>query len=81
MTDITSALHGYQATEAHLALVLDAYHETHRYDSEDLIRRAYDRAAAAHAGQRRLSGELYIHHPLAVAHIPSSAAAPRCPPR
>ena len=61
--------HEYPTAEAHLALVLDAYHETHRYHSEDLIRRAYDRAAAAHANQRRLSGEPYIHHPLAVAHI------------
>ena len=69
MTDTALAPHEHPTAEAHLALVLDTYHETHRYDSEDLIRRAYDRAAAAHANQRRLSGEPYIHHPLAVAHI------------
>ena len=69
MTHTALAPHEHPTAEAHLALVLDTYHETHRYDSEDLIRRAYDRAAAAHANQRRLSGEPYIHHPLAVAHI------------
>ena len=68
MTDIALAPQEYPTAEAHLALVLDAYHQTHRYDSEDLIRRAYDRAATAHADQHRLSGEPYIHHPLAVAH-------------
>ncbi len=35
----------------------------------DLVRRAYDRAASAHAGQRRLSGEDYVNHPLEVAAI------------
>lgn len=34
-----------------------------------LIRRAYDFAAQAHQGQKRLSGEPYIVHPLAVADI------------
>lgn len=35
----------------------------------DKIRRAYEYAAALHAGQFRLSGEPYISHPLAVATI------------
>lgn len=35
----------------------------------DLIRRAYDIAAAWHHGQARLSGDPYITHPLAVATI------------
>jgi guanosine-3',5'-bis(diphosphate) 3'-pyrophosphohydrolase len=35
----------------------------------DLVRRAYAFAAKAHAGQWRLSGEEYIHHPLEVAKI------------
>jgi GTP pyrophosphokinase len=35
----------------------------------ELVRRAYDRAASAHAGQRRLSGEDYVNHPLEVAAI------------
>ena len=34
-----------------------------------LIRRAYDFAADAHAGQERDSGEPYIQHPLHVAHL------------
>src|SRR3989339_2085761 len=35
----------------------------------DLIRLAYDFAANAHRGQVRKSGEPYINHPLATAHI------------
>ena len=35
----------------------------------DLVSRAYDRAAVAHQGQRRLSGEEYVNHPLEVAMI------------
>ncbi|MBQ1420874.1 MAG: bifunctional (p)ppGpp synthetase/guanosine-3',5'-bis(diphosphate) 3'-pyrophosphohydrolase [Desulfovibrio sp.] len=34
----------------------------------ELIQKAYVYAAAAHAGQTRLSGEPYLSHPLAVAH-------------
>src|SRR5690348_17667302 len=34
-----------------------------------LVRRAYDRAAVAHDGQHRLSGEEYVNHPLEVAAI------------
>lgn len=33
----------------------------------DLVRLAYDYAKKAHSGQKRLSGEPYIHHPLATA--------------
>ncbi len=35
----------------------------------DLVRLAYDFAARAHGNQTRKSGELYINHPLATAHI------------
>ena len=35
----------------------------------DLIQRAYELANAAHSGQKRISGEDYIIHPLAVAKI------------
>ena len=35
----------------------------------DLIRRAYDFAAKAHAGQMRKSGDPYVTHPIAVAHL------------
>jgi GTP pyrophosphokinase len=34
-----------------------------------LVRKAYDRAAMAHDGQHRLSGEDYVNHPLEVAAI------------
>ena len=35
----------------------------------DLVSRAYERAVVAHTGQRRLSGEDYVQHPLEVASI------------
>ena len=35
----------------------------------DLLRRAYEVAAEAHAGQVRKTGDPYITHPLAVAHM------------
>ena len=34
----------------------------------DMVRRAYDYASAAHAGQLRLSGDPYIMHPATVAY-------------
>jgi len=34
-----------------------------------MVQHAYERAAGAHRGQRRLSGEDYVEHPLAVASI------------
>jgi len=34
-----------------------------------MVRQAYERAASAHTGQRRLSGEAYVNHPLEVAAI------------
>jgi guanosine-3',5'-bis(diphosphate) 3'-pyrophosphohydrolase len=40
-----------------------------RRDELHKIRRAYEVGAAAHAGQTRKSGEPYITHPVAVAHI------------
>lgn len=43
-----------------------------------LVERAYRVAERAHAGQRRVSGEDYIHHCLAVADI---LAEMRVPPR
>ncbi|MGH7254281.1 MAG: HD domain-containing protein, partial [Nitrospirales bacterium] len=38
----------------------------------DMIRRAYAFSAQAHEGQRRQSGEPYLHHPVAVAGILTS---------
>lgn len=59
--------HSYPDVSQHLAALLESYHRSGRHQSEDLIRRAFDLAHKAHAKQRRRSGELYIHHPLAVA--------------
>jgi GTP pyrophosphokinase len=38
-------------------------------EDRELVEKAYRRAAAAHSGQRRLSGEEYVNHPLEVASI------------
>ncbi|MDD6088523.1 MAG: bifunctional (p)ppGpp synthetase/guanosine-3',5'-bis(diphosphate) 3'-pyrophosphohydrolase [Desulfovibrionaceae bacterium] len=38
-------------------------------EEKNLVRKAYAYAAAAHAGQMRLSGEPYLSHPVAVAEI------------
>jgi GTP pyrophosphokinase len=43
--------------------------ETYGLEAQDQIVRAYNRAEAAHAGQKRVSGEPYIVHSLAVAGI------------
>jgi guanosine-3',5'-bis(diphosphate) 3'-pyrophosphohydrolase len=37
--------------------------------AQEMVRKAYDRAASAHKGQRRLSGEEYVNHPMEVAAI------------
>lgn len=49
-----------------LCFATSNYLETHQVDS---IRRAYHFADNAHDGQTRRSGERYITHPLAVAHV------------
>src|SRR5258708_1604104 len=36
---------------------------------QEIVRRAYERALSAHRGQRRLSGEEYVNHPVEVAAI------------
>lgn len=48
--------------------ILDQVAAGNRNANLELIRKAYVYAAAAHAGQNRLSGEPYLSHPLAVAH-------------
>ncbi len=58
-----------QRIEQEFQALLDDYaHTTHRQKVE-LITRAYHFAKQAHNGVRRLSGEPYILHPLAVARI------------
>ncbi len=52
-----------------VAPVVGAYRDHHPKASTDLIIRAYERAAEAHEGQYRKSGEPYVRHPVAVAKI------------
>ena len=49
--------------------ILDAVKSYQPNADTDLIRRAYELADVAHKGQKRVSGEDYIIHPLAVAKI------------
>lgn len=48
--------------------ILDKVADYQTPEDVELVRKAYVFAAAAHAGQTRLSGEPYLSHPLAVAH-------------
>jgi guanosine-3',5'-bis(diphosphate) 3'-pyrophosphohydrolase len=57
------------AAIAELGPVLDAFRQHHPHDSDRVIHRAYEEAREAHTDQFRKSGEPYITHPLAVAHI------------
>ena len=49
--------------------LLDKVRQIRPTEDLDLLRRAYDFAALQHAEQRRESGEPYLSHPLAVAHL------------
>ncbi|MDY6841361.1 MAG: RelA/SpoT family protein [Pseudomonadota bacterium] len=55
-----------EATVEGLARELSSYLDTNRINQ---VRRAYYYAEQAHEGQMRKSGDRYISHPLAVAHI------------
>ncbi|MCR5563699.1 MAG: bifunctional (p)ppGpp synthetase/guanosine-3',5'-bis(diphosphate) 3'-pyrophosphohydrolase [Desulfovibrio sp.] len=48
--------------------LLDKVSANNKNADLDLIRRAHDYAASLHEGQKRLSGEPYLSHPLAVAY-------------
>jgi GTP diphosphokinase / guanosine-3',5'-bis(diphosphate) 3'-diphosphatase len=52
-----------------IAPLVAVFREKHPRASTALIARAYERAAEAHRGQSRKSGEPYITHPVAVAKI------------
>ena len=61
-----------EAHEKHQHLLDELLAEIAAYNPDtdrDLIVRAFDRAARAHRGQRRRSGEDYVVHPLGVARI------------
>ncbi|MBS1846993.1 MAG: bifunctional (p)ppGpp synthetase/guanosine-3',5'-bis(diphosphate) 3'-pyrophosphohydrolase [Actinobacteria bacterium] len=57
------------APPVEVAPVVTAFGQRHPKASADLIARAYEYAAVAHADQFRRSGEPYINHPLAVGRI------------
>ncbi|MCC5953079.1 MAG: bifunctional (p)ppGpp synthetase/guanosine-3',5'-bis(diphosphate) 3'-pyrophosphohydrolase [Acidimicrobiia bacterium] len=52
-----------------IAPLVEIYRRSHPRASADLIVRAYETAATAHAGQTRRSGGPYVMHPVAVAKI------------
>jgi GTP diphosphokinase / guanosine-3',5'-bis(diphosphate) 3'-diphosphatase len=62
----SSTTESSQATFEDVAEVFVAHHPD---GDVELLRRAYEVAAEAHAGQVRKTGDPYITHPLAVAHM------------
>jgi len=58
-----------EAASATLADVLDAFRAHYPGGDVELLRRAYDTASRAHEGQVRKTGDPYITHPVAVAHM------------
>jgi guanosine-3',5'-bis(diphosphate) 3'-pyrophosphohydrolase len=58
-----------QRETAELVDVLEAFRGHHPDGDEDLLRRAYELAERAHAGQIRKTGAPYISHPLMVAYM------------
>jgi GTP pyrophosphokinase len=57
------------AKEAKIAELIDKVQAYYPAADGTLIRNAYDFSAKVHQGQKRLSGEPYLIHPMAVAHI------------
>ncbi len=49
--------------------LIEKIHSYYPAADVELIRKAYDFSANVHQGQKRLSGEPYLTHPLAVANI------------
>ena len=69
---MTSGSTVIQKVEDEYLTLVDLEDDIRSYMSEDeiqFVRKAYDFAFQAHKGQKRLSGEDYIKHPLAVARI------------
>lgn len=52
-----------------LADVIDAYRAHYPGGDVELLQKAHDTAARAHEGQERKTGDPYITHPIAVAHM------------
>ena len=53
--------------------LLDTYLASNHRRKVDIITKAFHFAKQAHKGVRRLSGEPYILHPIAVAHVGSDS--------
>ena len=49
--------------------ILESMSERHSDEDRELVQQAYVFSARVHSGQERMSGEPYMIHPLAVAHI------------
>ena len=58
-----------QTIDTLLSIIQHYHKDPNRQADLDLVRRAYDFAHTAHNGQTRRSGDPYIVHPLAAAHI------------
>ncbi len=69
MTLVAEALPWMDISGLEVGPLLDAYSQRHPQDSLERIQTAYRLAGEAHEGQLRKSGEPYLSHPLAVAHI------------
>ncbi|MCY4162648.1 MAG: bifunctional (p)ppGpp synthetase/guanosine-3',5'-bis(diphosphate) 3'-pyrophosphohydrolase [bacterium] len=69
MTLAAQALPWLDVAGLEVGPLLDAYGQRHPADSLERIQTAYRLAHEAHDGQLRKSGEPYLSHPLAVAHI------------
>ena len=68
----TESMSVLDAKRHHEHLVDELIAEVEAYNPDvdkDLLRRAFELAERAHAGQTRRSGEAFIHHPLEVARI------------
>jgi GTP pyrophosphokinase len=55
--------------ESRFSALLEKLRANRPADDAELLRRAYDFAAEHHGGQKRVSGDPFLSHPLEVAHI------------
>jgi GTP diphosphokinase / guanosine-3',5'-bis(diphosphate) 3'-diphosphatase len=71
MADITFALRdkGFMSREAKISDLVEKVQAYYPVADVASIRKAYDFSAEVHKGQKRLSGEPYLIHPMAVANI------------
>ena len=64
------------STTVPFAKLLEQLPATYTVADRELVQRAYAKAEEAHRGQKRISGEPYINHCLAVAHILAELRVP-----